>query len=308
MKPRLSQIRPEGSAGTYPKVNATQDGWDYDTPSGGSSLTYGDDVLVASGGETSITFDSTLVAKSVILSKNGVMLAPTIAYTKSGVVANLGTVLNANDVVATSWAATSATPAAPTLSSSTTAHDTYTRTSSISLGTADSGQAWAALKGTWGTDGTRAKLTAAGGGQEFAAIDAGASEVNLQASLTLHQGSGPQLLDAGLNTKIADVNNHLYVAAGASTSKVTIYKKVAGSFTQLAQGSKTFGSAGTVYVMSIVNSPATIAILINDLLVVRYTLTSGEQAAFNGNTKHGINANSGSEGVGGTLFDDFWIH
>lgn len=35
MKPRLSQIRPEGVAGTYPKVNATADGWDYSAVVGG---------------------------------------------------------------------------------------------------------------------------------------------------------------------------------------------------------------------------------------------------------------------------------
>ena len=35
VKPRLSQVRPEGTAGQYPKVNATEDGWDYDTPSSG---------------------------------------------------------------------------------------------------------------------------------------------------------------------------------------------------------------------------------------------------------------------------------
>lgn len=37
-KPRLSQIRPEGSPGQYPKVDATGDGWDYDTPGGAPTI------------------------------------------------------------------------------------------------------------------------------------------------------------------------------------------------------------------------------------------------------------------------------
>lgn len=308
MKPRLSQIRPEGAAGLYPKVNATEDGWDYDTPSGGgASLTYNDDVLIASGGETSITFDSTVVSKSIILSKNGVYLAPTIAYTKSGATASLGTVLNANDVITTSWGATSATPAAPTLSSSTIAHDTFTRTNATSLGTADSGQSWSALNGTWETTGTQAKLHTAASGQEVAVLDASAAEVNVQASLTVHQGTGATLLDAGLVTKAADNNNYLLVALANTISTVTIYKRVAGTFTQLAQGSKTFTS-GSTYVVSVINTATRVSVLIGDVLIVTYALTSGEQTAFNSNTKHGIRANSGSEGTGGTLFDNYWIH
>ena len=39
--PRLSQVRPEGSAGQYPKVNSTADGWVYDAggSGGGTTLT-----------------------------------------------------------------------------------------------------------------------------------------------------------------------------------------------------------------------------------------------------------------------------
>lgn len=38
MKPRLSQIRPEGTAGQYPRINSTGDGWDYDLPGGGGTV------------------------------------------------------------------------------------------------------------------------------------------------------------------------------------------------------------------------------------------------------------------------------
>lgn len=62
---RLSQVRPEGTAGQYPKVNATEDGWDYDTPSGaGSNIKFAKATRQSSGqsipnnADTAIAWDT----------------------------------------------------------------------------------------------------------------------------------------------------------------------------------------------------------------------------------------------------------
>lgn len=56
MKPRMSQIKPEGAAGTFPKVNATADGWDYGTPAAGATALIASQVLGSNA--SNITFSS----------------------------------------------------------------------------------------------------------------------------------------------------------------------------------------------------------------------------------------------------------
>lgn len=110
MKPRLSQIRPEGTAGQYPKVNSTADGWTYDTP----VANYGRDRLTAAGGETGLTLGATPVANSVLLWKSGSIMVQGTDYTISGATVTFTSGLTSGQVISTYYA-TTGTPSSSSL-------------------------------------------------------------------------------------------------------------------------------------------------------------------------------------------------
>lgn len=278
--------------------------------------TYGNDVLTATGGEDTVTFDSTLLAKSPILWKNGALLVPGTDYTLVDNVASLTTALSASDKITTHWVASSPAPSAPALSVATVVTDTFTRAdSSTSIGTADTGQAWSALKGTWGIKTNAAELyTGAAGGQEVAVVDAGTGHANgtVQVDIIPHAGVGGGGIDAGVVTKVADASNYLLVAVHKldTSSDLKLYKCVAGAFTQLgATYTGTSFAYGTTVTVKIVNTATTVDVYLdgNATPAISYTLTSGEQTTFNSNTKHGIRVNSTGDGTQGAAFDNFTV-
>lgn len=67
--------------------------------------------------------------------------------------------------------------------------DAFNRTTSGSLGTADTGQTWVATRGTWYANGTKAQSDDAGSNNSIASLDIGKTDVVVTASVS--KGTGP---------------------------------------------------------------------------------------------------------------------
>lgn len=161
---------------------------------------------------------------------------------------------------------------------------------SSSLGTpSDGGSAWIAHSGVWGIVNNKAHLSNAAT-QAIASLSSGTSDVDIQ--ITLSNLSGGQ--DIGLVGRVADDNNYILGAIGASDWK--IYKKVSGSYTQV--GSTVSGTPvnGDVVVLSL--SGTSVALKVNGV-----TKITGTVSELSTNTKHGIRSN----GYTPESFDDFSI-
>lgn len=161
---------------------------------------------------------------------------------------------------------------------------------SSSLGTpSDGGSAWVAHSGVWGIVNNKAFLSN-GATQAIASLSSGTSDVDIQISLSNLTGGQ----DIGLVGRVADDNNYILGAIGASDWK--IYKKVSGSYTQV--GSTVSGTPvnGDVVVLSL--SGTSVALKVNGV-----TKVSGTVSELSTNTRHGIRSN----GYTPESFDDFSI-
>jgi hypothetical protein len=109
-------------------------------------------------------------------------------------------------------------------------YDTFTRADNASsLGTADSGQAWANTQGTWGIASNEARLfTSAGNDQNVATIDSGESNGEVSVQITTSMSG----LDLGVVFRCVDASN--YMLGVFNSSAMILYKQVAGSFISLA--------------------------------------------------------------------------
>lgn len=104
--------------------------------------------------------------------------------------------------------------------------DSFTRTSAVTLGSADTGQSWTAAVGTWGTTGTQAYMPSGTGGG-LATINAGVSDYRVQATLVTSDNG------TSLVWRSQDVNNRYSLTAALGT--LTMYVRVAGTATQIGQ-------------------------------------------------------------------------
>lgn len=144
--------------------------------------------------------------------------------------------------------------------------DTFTRAdNSTSLGSAETGQAWNALVGTWGVISGTA-YTSVATAQSIAVIDTASTNADAQATV----GGGNQGLVVGL----VDASNYYTSDSGI------IYRCVAGAFTNIGGGALTL-AAGNV--MRLVRAGNQISLYRNGTLLASVTdssLTTG--------TKHGL--------------------
>lgn len=110
--------------------------------------------------------------------------------------------------------------------------DTFSRAdSSTSLGSAETGQAWTVLRGTWGVLSARARVaTVASGGDQLALVDSGVSNVRVGARIYL---SGLTSNTGIVARSDGTTSNLLYAWVGNGNS-VRVGQVVAGSFTALA--------------------------------------------------------------------------
>lgn len=113
----------------------------------------------------------------------------------------------------------------------TTITDTFTRAdSAVSLGNADTGQAWTNERGTWGISGN-AMYNPVSGAPGACTIDLGSTDGYVQATLTATGAS----TEFGFWFRWTDFNNTYFVDA-VPGGKYQFFKRVAGAQTTLATG------------------------------------------------------------------------
>jgi hypothetical protein len=164
------------------------------------------------------------------------------------------------------------------------ASDSFTRAdNAVSLGLADTGQAWSALAGTWGVLSNQA-YQPSGLPDGVAILDVGEADVTLTVTLST---VAP---DNGLILRASDTNNYIRLIFEAGVWY--LQKKVAGAFTTLASGA---GSNTNGDMITLTGIGSSLSSTLNGVALLTAT------DAFNATaTKHGITGISAS-----TRFDNF---
>lgn len=173
----------------------------------------------------------------------------------------------------------------------TLASDAFNRAdSAVTMGTADTGQTWTPLSGTWGiVSNTAYGVTAVDG--DVTIVDTGVTDGTAYATLTGTSGSTyPCIVGRGTD------NNNYYQVVMMAQGQANIYKKVAGTVTQLTTVNDTFANGNTLGIRC---SGTTISYLRNGSVITSVTdssLTTG--------TKWGLRTGGGASVV---RFDDFMM-
>lgn len=118
---------------------------------------------------------------------------------------------------------------------SVVASDTFTRTSTTTLGSADTGQAWTAHAGTWGTNGTQAYLVTQAS-DSFASIDVGKSDFDFSCDVTIQGGPGLVFRTNGTDFLLAFYN---------PGNGLQFYRRISGTYTLLGTAVTTLGAGST---------------------------------------------------------------
>ena len=170
--------------------------------------------------------------------------------------------------------------------------DTFTDVNGTSLDlhtpNASPGTAWVEYSGTWEIQGNEVTQTGGAAVHRVAAIDAGASDVDVTVTFVTIVGA-----DAGLVVRVTDDNNHYMLQILATT--FAFYKKEAGAFTLLASASATIANGDVVMVRASGNN---LAAFQNE--VERVTAVD---ATFPTQTRHGIRQYSGANSMDSFLIE-----
>jgi large repetitive protein len=157
------------------------------------------------------------------------------------------------------------------------------------LGTpSDGGSAWVAQAGTWAVLGNQARVSTSVAGQSVV-LQSSSSNVTVQATLGVSSGFG-------LCTRAADANN--YILADTTLTQARIRTRVAGVETVVAGPVGYVPTPGDVIKLK-ADANDLISLLINDVVVLSTTVTTG-----NTNTLHGLQATGG---MTAQRWDDFSI-
>lgn len=148
--------------------------------------------------------------------------------------------------------------------------DSFNRADSTSsVGTTDTGQAWSTLSGTCGISSNEFYASAVTGAQACAVIDSGITDVRVKVTPTVFSSNRY----IGVVGRCVDDSN--YYLAQADTASSSLYKKVAGAFTQLG-GFGAAAVAGDVLELRCVGT--TISLYLNGSSLISVTdssLTTG---------------------------------
>lgn len=107
--------------------------------------------------------------------------------------------------------------------------DTFDRpNNATSLGTADTGQTWTSLSGTWGIDTNRAYTSGGTSSDRQVAVESGASDVTVAVDVTALDNPGP-----GLLFRAVDTNNYWVFIAQTAQGDWRLFKRVAGTYTMV---------------------------------------------------------------------------
>lgn len=179
-------------------------------------------------------------------------------------------------------------PALPSVS------DTFTRAdSATSLGSAETGQVWTALAGTWGISAGRAYCAAVEGGgtnRSAVAVDSGASDGTVGVTLAVVASESRVLFRA------SDVQNGFIVQA--ATDRYILYRREAAVYTALGTYLAAPASGDRVEVVLSGNS---IRVRINGVERIAVTSTFNLTA-----TRHGLGMGDGG-GAATARFDNFRV-
>lgn len=147
-----------------------------------------------------------------------------------------------------------------------------------SLGTADTGQVWSALAGTWGISSNKAVMTGVAT-HHTAVVETGVSDMTIQVTLS-PVGSGN--INPGVSFRMQDVNNGLLFRINPFNAVATLSRLVAGTPTTLAGPDYT--PAGTS-VLKVVCAGTSVKCYVDGVLLIDTTV-----ANFATETKHGLYA------------------
>ncbi|WP_322763367.1 DUF6531 domain-containing protein, partial [Frankia sp. Cr2] len=141
--------------------------------------------------------------------------------------------------------------------------------SAVSLGTADTGEGWQVLAGTWGIAGNDAYLVAAGAGRSVAVLPAG-SDGTVRFTLPVAQDG------VGVAFRVQDADNMWMVYGKPSAGQLVLARRVAGVDTVVATAAGGCCAAGDVFAVSTAGS--SIAVSRNDRVVATASSSSFQSA------------------------------
>jgi hypothetical protein len=191
--------------------------------------------------------------------------------------------------------------------------------STTSLGTATSGQAWSNVLGdNFGIDTNEAYVhnpsqatftNFAGVPKHVAVIDSGRSNQDINVRVD----PSPTSPNFGIVARYVDANNFLFVFfRNTSSEAVEVYKRVAGTYTQIAVDSAWSQPSGVLDCRFAMRG-ADWFVTCELVPILSGTFTSGEQAVFGSATKAGLILLTGKfagtlpNDPGDTRFDDFRV-
>lgn len=179
----------------------------------------------------------------------------------------------------------------------TIALDAFTRAdSAVSLGTADIGGAWTANVGTWGISSNKAYCpTPDGVATQVATLSTGVPNATVSATFT-GTGIGTGTAMPWLIFRFVDTSNYLLVSAQSATT-IEIFKKIAGSFTQIGTAAHVWASGQRVMVTFNGSSIVT--------FVDGVQRATASDSALSTATRHGIGGTTTLDAS--VRFDDFLV-
>ncbi len=176
-------------------------------------------------------------------------------------------------------------------------YDTFDRSDSASIGTADTGQIWTEDVGDLQISGNLLKTTTVSSGQSICSLESGLS--NGRFSLTVNIGADLITRNVGVIFRMTDANN-FWVARPSKTSggagSVQIVKCVSGVFTTVANISATVNANTEYSVMAVANNDI-ISLYFNGSLITEITDNFNATA-----TKAGVRF--GTTGTPASLYAD----
>jgi hypothetical protein len=150
--------------------------------------------------------------------------------------------------------------------------------SSSALGTpSDAGSAWVALAGTWGIVSNAAYKVANAATYEAATLESSVSDVDVEVTLTQIGAAAA----GGLVARATDNSNYIMTQHDAGGGNIYLFKRVAGSFTQL--GSTYSGGIIPGDVLKLTCNGSSLTVYKNGVSIITATDSAGST-----NTKHGL--------------------
>jgi hypothetical protein len=167
--------------------------------------------------------------------------------------------------------------------------------SAVSLGTpSDSGSAWVVPTASFGISSNQGYKANTASTHEVAYLESSVADVDVEVTLTAIGASAA----GGVCARFADDSNYLHAQCGTGGTPVYLFKRVAGSFTQL--GSTYGGTLVANDVMKLTCNGSSLTVYINGVSRITATDSAGST-----NTKHGLYAYSAN--TDSPLFDTFSI-